>query len=80
MKVAQIIRREKTCDKSNDPALKSSRAAVRRDQAGHGPPLLSNEMIEQGGSGNEFDGLELQHQKSNQYHRSQADDRSGDLN
>jgi hypothetical protein len=44
------------------------------DQAGHGSRLLSDAGIEQGGSRDELDYLELQHQKSNQHLGSEKDD------
>ncbi len=54
-------------------------SAVRHHQAGDGSRLFLNEGTEQGGRGDEFDGPELQHQKSYQPHRSQKDDRSSNL-
>src|SRR4029077_10498122 len=60
-------------------AATTLRAAFWDHQAGHEPGLLSDARFAQGGCGDEFDGPELQLEKSHQHCGSPKVDRSRDL-
>ena len=54
-----MARRVRAQVRADAATATTRRAAVRHDQAGHGPGLFLDERLEQGGSRDELDGLEL---------------------